>query len=371
MKKIFKIITMFILVSGLHPGFNVNGQDLPKNIIIFIGDGMGVYQLSAAKHTQKNINLDRFNITGLVNTASADNLITDSAAGATAMATGEKTYNGAISFSPKGDTLKTVFEYAKEKGKSTGLVATSTITNATSASFASHVDDRSNQAEIARQLVKSGTDVMIGGGRKYFVPTNQNESERNDELNLLDSLKTRMNVINEIGSLLDYRKSENFASLLEMEPLPKATERDYSLADLTSTALNVLRKNEAGFVLMVEGSQIDWGGHENDFEYILSETVDFDEAVGTGLDFTETYGETLVIVTADHETGGMTITGGDKEGKNLEVEFSTGGHTAALVPIFSYGPKAEEFGGMLDNTDIGKNLIKLLEGYLDRLSENR
>lgn len=254
MKKIFKIITMFILVSGLHPGFNVNGQDLPKNIIIFIGDGMGVYQLSAAKHTQKNINLDRFNITGLVNTASADNLITDSAAGATAMATGEKTYNGAISFSPKGDTLKTVFEYAKEKGKSTGLVATSTITNATSASFASHVDDRSNQAEIARQLVKSGTDVMIGGGRKYFVPTNQNESERNDELNLLDSLKTRMNVINEIGSLLDYRKSENFASLLEMEPLPKATERDYSLADLTSTALNVLRKNEAGFVLMVEGS---------------------------------------------------------------------------------------------------------------------
>ena len=166
--------------------------------------------------------------------------------------------------------------------------------------------------------------------------------------------------MDDIESLLNYRRNENFAALLEMDPLPRASERGYSLADLTSKALNVLSKNENGFILIVEGSQIDWGGHENDFEYIFSETIDFDKAVGVGLDFAEKNKETLVIATADHETGGMTITGGDKDGKNLEVEFGTGGHTASLVPIFAYGPKSEEFSGIIDNTDIGKNFIKIL-----------
>jgi alkaline phosphatase len=370
MKKIFIIISIFISINVLQPSFDLKGQELPKNIIVFIGDGMGVSQLSAAKHTQPKLNMERFSITGLVNTAAADNLITDSAAGGTAMATGEKTYNGAISYSPKGDTLKTIFEYAEELGKKTGLVATSTITHATPAVFASHVDDRAKQDEIARQLTHSGTDVMIGGGRKYFVPENHKGSERSDDLNLLDSLKTRMNVMDDIESLLNYRKKENFAALLEMDPLPKASERGYSLADLTSKALNVLSKNENGFILIVEGSQIDWGGHENDFEYILSETIDFDKAVGVGLDFAEKNKETLVIATADHETGGMTITGGDKDGENLEVEFGTGGHTASLVPIFAYGSMSEEFSGIIDNTDIGKNFIKILTEHSANYFEN-
>ena len=341
-------------------GCNLIAQEIPKNIIIFIGDGMGVSQLSAAKYDRGNLNIERCKVAGLVTTAAADKLITDSAAGATAYATGHKTSNGAISMSTNGKELKTLFEFAEERGKSTGVVATSTITHATPAAFTTHIDDRGRQDEIARQMAEGGTDVIIGGGRQYFIPQSIEGSERNDDIDPIALLKNKMPVVNDIQSLHKSLISNKLAALLELGPLPKASEREYSLAGLTKTALEILKKEENGFVLLVEGSQIDWGGHENNLRYILSETIDFDEAVGAGLDFAERDGETLVVVTADHETGGLSITGGTKEGKELEAGFNTGGHTADMVPIFSYGPSADEFSGILDNTDIGKKLINFL-----------
>ena len=146
------------------------GNDYPENIILFIGDGMGVAHITAGKIARGNINLERFSVVGLVTTHSANQLITESAAAATALATGYKTNNRAISVSVNREPLKTLFEYAKEQGKSVGVVVTSSVTHATPAAFMAHADDRSQQADIAEQIAYSTMDVLIGGGWSYFVP---------------------------------------------------------------------------------------------------------------------------------------------------------------------------------------------------------
>jgi alkaline phosphatase len=354
------IIGCTILVLVLFIFGNCSRSDTdPKNIIIYIGDGMGVAHITAGKIARGSLNLERFSVTGMVTTHSENKLITESAAAATALATGYKTVNRAVSVSADKKPLKTVFEFAEELGKSTGVVVTSSVTHATPAAFFAHVGNRRQHSDIAEQILTSGLDVLIGGGWTYFIPQSNAGSRRQDDKNLLELLETRMPVVLSYDQLP--AEGKNLAALLAPDGLPKSADRDYSLAALTKVAIGILSKNRNGFVLLVEGSQIDGAAHDQDQEGIVAEMIDFDGAVGTGFDFAQKHGRTLVVVTADHETGGFAVHEGSIKTKQvISTGFTTTYHTAAMVPIFAYGPGSNRFSGIQDNTRIGQNLIELL-----------
>ena len=333
----------------------------PRNVILLIGDGMGVAHLTFGHLTTGGLNAERMPVGGLIKTFPFGGMVTDSAASGTAMATGHKTRNSMISISPEGDTLRTVLEYAEKRGMATGLVATSQITHATPASFAAHVTDRKMEEEIALQMTGSGVDVLIGGGWSYFVSEEIAGSRRKDDINLVSRLKERMPVVRSVDKLMELEGASAVAAFLAPLDCPQAKDRDYSLAELTSRAIEILSSGRNGFFLMVEGSQIDWAAHDNDDDGIFYEMKDFDGAVGAALDFAENDGNTLVIMTADHETGGFALHDSTTHSSRMvDPVFSTDEHTMEMVPIFAFGPGAEAFGGIHDNTFIGVTLIEYL-----------
>ena len=320
----------------------------PPNIILLIGDGMGHSQLSATYfYKTGEPHFSRFPVVGMSMTSSAKEKITDSAAGATAIATGQKTYNGAISVDLSGDSLPTLMEMLSGEGYLTGAIATSSITHATPACFYAHSDEREKEEDIALDLVNSQLSYFAGGGKKFF-------DERADGQNLIASLIEKGFAINQENTT-----SSKQGYLLAPEGLPSKLEgRDTFLPDYTTKALRFFQDAERPFFLLVEGSQIDWGGHANDGDYIVQEMLDFDLAIGRALDFAEQEGNTLVIVTADHETGGFTLASEEYTKDNivqrnyskLRYGFSTGGHSSAHVPVLAYGPGAERFTGIYENT---------------------
>lgn len=355
--RLFRISLLFaFLVWGCAADNNY-----PENIILLIGDGMGVAHITAGKIARGNLNLERFSVSGLVTTHSANHLVTESAAAATALATGFKTNNRAVSVSADNRPLKTIFEYAKERGKSIGVVATSAVTDATPAAFMAHADDRRQQADIAEQIANSGIDVLIGGGWAYFVPATNEGSKRKDHKNLLAVLENRMPLILTYDKLSAHSDTQKLAALLSPRDLPKAADRDYSLARLTRTAIQILSKNRNGFVLMVEGSQIDRAAHHHDQQHLIAELIDFDDAVGVAFDFAQKNGRTLIVVTADHETGGFAVHDGSIKNRQVaSTAFTTTGHTAAMVPLFAHGPGSSNFSGIQDNARIGQAIISQL-----------
>ena len=334
----------------------------PKSIILFIGDGMGVSHITAGKIVKGNLNLERFKVTGLLTTHSQSALVPDSAAAGTALATGYKTYNGAISVSQDKRPLKTIVEYAEENGKTTGLVVSCSVTHATPAVFLAHVDSREKWGVIAEHITKSGIDVLFGGGWSYFVPKSADGSMREDDKNLLAELSKRMKVVRSAEEFLKLGDVDSAAGFFSASHPPRANTRKPRLSELTAKAIRILSKNKRGFFLMVEGSQIDWAGHENNQDSIIAETVDFDDAVGVGLDHAESNPHTLVVVTADHETGGFAVHDGSiKDKKLFESAFTCQDHTAAMVPVFAYGPGSTAFSGIGDNTIVGKTIIQYLQ----------
>jgi len=334
----------------------------PKNIIIMIGDGMGVNYVTASVLSLKNDPFRRFTTTGFSVTCSADALVTDSAAGATAIATGYRTNNHVISVHPEtGESLLTILELAERLNKSTGVVVTSSVTHATPGGFVAHASDRSMELEIAEQFTNLDLEVVIGGGTKFFVPKSSG-GDRTDGKNLIDKLtKQGYHFFDTYKKLIETKPSGKFYGLFEANGLLKASERDYSLSDMVKTALDNLVKDEDGFVLLVEGSQIDWAGHQNDEDYLISEMKDFNDAINSVLDFAAQDGETLVVVTADHETGGMGIVDGDVDGCNTDIRFLNKGHTAAMVGIFAKGVNEKEFSGIMDNYIIGRKLFNMID----------
>ena len=326
-----------------------------KNIILLIGDGMGTSQIYAAYILKKgNLHMEDFPITGFSKTSSADDLITDSAAGATAMATGTKTNNGMVGVDPDNRRLENIIEIVEKDGKSTGLVATSTITHATPASFIAHVESRNDYERIALQFLDTDIDVFIGGGLVQFM-------ERLDQRDLTRDLDEKGYQLCYSMEELDTAKGDKIAGLVyEASPPPVKSGRGDMLLKSTMKAIEVLSRNENGFFLMVEGSQIDWGNHQNNVIYQTLEVIDFDNTIGEVLEFAREDGETLVIVTADHETGGLGINGGDIEKGDLEPGFTTMGHTGVMVPVLAYGPKSELFSGIYENTEIFFKMMKAL-----------
>lgn len=357
---LYSLLLVFLAVCTIL--FFTRRSAVPKNVILFIGDGMGVSHITAGKTVKGVLNLERFKTLGLLTTHSQNAFVTDSAAAGTALATGHKTYNGAVSVSIENKPLKTIVEYAEENGKATGLVVTCSLTHATPAAFVSHVKNRNDHTAIAEHIVNSGIDVMFGGGWAYFVQKSADGSKRNDNKDLIMKLSKRMKVILSVGEFRKLNDIDSVAGFFAPDHLPKVKDREFSLAELTEKAIKILSKNSKGFFLMVEGSQIDWEAHNNNRDYIITELTDFDNAVGIGMDFALRNNRTLVLVTADHETGGFAVHDGSIVDKKITASgFTTKNHTASMVPIFAYGPGSSAFSGIHDNTIVGKTIIEYLQ----------
>jgi len=326
----------------------------PKNVILMIGDGMGTAHVFAGITANGgHLFLDNFKHAGFSKTQSADKYITDSAAGGTALSTGVRTYNGAIGVDVNQKPLKTILEDAEEKQLSTGLVSSSAITHATPASFIAHQGARGSYEAIAADFLLTDVDVFIGGGYKHFA-------NRQDGQDLIRELKARgYAVLQDMNEIVKVN-SGKLAGLTAPEHNDRVTKRGDMLPKATQTAINILKNNKKGFFLMVEGSMIDWGAHANDAQYTVEEMLDFDQTIGVALEFAARDRETLIIVTADHETGGLIDADGDFKTGGFTAKFSSTDHTAVMVPLFAYGPGAEHFGGIMNNTDIHQKIKQLL-----------
>lgn len=334
-------------------------QVTARNIIFLIGDGMGLGQISATLYANNNrLALEQFTHIGFQKTYSVNDLITDSAAGATAFACGVKTYNGAIGLTADSASCETILEELRDKGYATGLVATATIVHATPAAFGAHQPIRVFYEEIAQDLATSNIDYLVGGGKRYF------DRRENDDRNLIEEMEDNNYYVttyleHELKDLVPSPMSRFCYFAADKHPLPKSAGRDYFPKAVALGVSYLSRRSDKGFFLMSEGSMIDWGGHSNDEGLVIEETLDFDKAVKEALNFARRNKETLVVVTADHEAGGMSINRGSDLGY-INAQFTTNGHTAAMVPVFAYGPGAELFDGIYENTEIYYKMRKAL-----------
>ncbi|TRZ44343.1 alkaline phosphatase [Robertkochia solimangrovi] len=337
----------------------------PLNVILMIGDGMGVPQISTAYYFgDREANFSQFDNIGFHQTADKSSLITDSAAGATAFATGKKTYKRAIGVDQDTVPQQTILEYLKGQDYLTGLISLTTITHATPAAFYAHVKDRDMHDEIAEQLTNAGVDFIAGGGRKYF-------KDRKDSINLFDRFKgSGYNLDTTALTNPDYDKRNAF--IISDEGLPSKIEgRKDFLKDATLKALDYFEKNNKPFFMMVEGSYIDWGGHAENEEMLVSELEDFDETLGAVIDYVRSHPNTLLVVTADHETGGVSIgkyyDTDDTSGKKTEVNdrvkvyFNSDQHSGELIPVFAMGTGSERFRGIYQNNEIQHKMMDALK----------
>lgn len=340
---------------------HVHYHKKPKQIILLIGDGMGVTQISTLFLEKDNTNhFKRFKHIGFINTRSGSHKITDSAAGATAFACGEKTYNNAIGMDLDSVAIDNLVEKCSGMKYTTGVVSTSAITHATPASFFAHTKHRRNEFDIAKQLLRSDIDFFAGGGRDFFA-------DMQSDIKLYDwNIDTSAS---QNWKELVFDGNKKYGYLLAGKGMATMeTGRGNFLPEATNAAIQYLG-NRKGF-LVVEGSQIDWGGHAKDYDYVFAEMVDFNETVGVVMDYAEKDGNTLVIVTADHETGGLSLSTGsytDSDGNirgdydQVQPGFNTSSHTAALIPVFAYGPGAQDFQGFYENNEIYTRILKLMK----------
>ncbi len=322
-----------------------------KNIILFIGDGMGPNQVALAKFAtggpDHKLSFENFPITGIVYNHSSDSLYTDSAAAATTWATGVKTKNGYLAVDADKKFLPTIPELLSTKGYKSGLVSTSSITHATPAAFYAHIDNRDKEKEIAKMLIDSDIDIALGGGQEFFDAPPEDGLFMIYDNTLLDS------------SLLNSK--EQVIGLFAEDGFDRRLGTPTQL-EMTQVALNFLKnksQNCAGFFLMSEGSQIDWAGHDNDAQYMLVEFADFDATVQAATDFAIKNQDTLILVTADHATGGLVLQ--RPKGSNVRAQWTTGSHDLSPINIYAYGPGSELFSGVMDNTEIFERILQALD----------
>lgn len=342
------------------PKTPTSSKETPRNIILLIGDGMGLSQISyhILSHRTPSV-FEQFTHFGFQKTHAANNLITDSAAGATAMASGRKTKTGMIGISPEGDTLPSIMDYARMRGLGIGLITTTTLVHATPAGFYAHVPRREMYEAIASQLPGKPFDLLIGGGKKYF------DRRTTDDQNLLDIFRANGY---QIGDYFNDRLNARAVNInrpflfftADDQPVTAEYGREY-LPYATELGANFLdNKSDNGFFLLIEGGQIDWAGHYKKPGMLRYEMQDFEEAVQEALDFAKMDGTTLIIVTADHETGGLALHQDANNPKKIQAAYTTNGHTATLVPVMAYGPGAEKFRGIYDNTELFKKMMQSL-----------
>jgi len=408
--RFFTVVLLFLLF--------IPRSSEAKNVIFFIGDGMGPAYVTAARY-EKNYRegkalllgkkraklwMDRFPYTGIVQTYPVDDIVTDSAASATAMATGHKTKNKVISRDVKGKDLLTIAEKAKKMGKAVGIVTTTEITHATPAAFYAHVARRDKSEKIGRQLLETEFDVFLGGGAGVFqkgkLKKGLEEAVKEGKFKVVRTKKELL--------ALDPRKKQRVLGLFSEKHMTyvlekKETSTEPTLVEMMEFALKALSRHPGGFFLMVEGGRIDHGGHDARADLVLEETLHFDEAVGVVYQAmaTKKYGlsvqNTLTVVTADHETAGLAINGYLNHGESLlgkkglsskiirdsdgklqasfpVLSFSTGpgslgtptglssaSHTAVDVHVYGYGRMSDNIRGTMENTDFFDLFVKALQ----------
>jgi alkaline phosphatase len=328
-----------------------------KNIIFLIGDGMALAQVTALNYQQNNRSaFDFFPIVGFHKSHSFNELVTDSAAGATAFSCGCKTFNNAIGVHSDTTKCQTILEKLKLLGFSTGMTTSCSATHATPAAFIAHQKSRAFYYEIAEDYLKTDFDCLVVGGEHYF-------SDRDDKRNLVKELAKKGY---KIISSPNLRRKDwltfdqpiiHFTD--DYEPTSSINGRHF-LPESVNLATNFLKnRSKIGFFLMVEGSQIDWAGHANDEKWMISELRDFDKTVLNALQFAKIDGETLVVVTGDHDGGGVTVEKGSNMGK-VDLKFGSKDHGGVMVPVFAFGPGAENFAGIYENNAIHEKMLNAL-----------
>ena len=327
---------------------NFSESKKPKNIILAIADGAGLNQITVSRLAiggpDHKLYIDQLPVAGTSSIHAYENLITDSAAAATAWATGNKTKNRYLSVDKDKKELTTIFEMLDDKGYLKGIVATSSVTHATPAAFYAHIDSRYKEKEIADQLLNSSVDIALGGGQEFF---NLQELDKNHHL-----MTEKVSLENNYDGL------KNIIGLFDEDGMERGLDMP-TQREMTNYALDYLDDKCNGFFLMTEGSQIDWAGHSNDVEYMIREFKDFDLTIKDLINFVSANKDTLLLITADHETGGLQLM--KQKDDSFIVQWGTGSHTGVPVGVYAYGPGSQNFSGVMDNTDIFYKILEVLD----------
>ena len=391
-----------------------HSQDSPRRVILFVVDGGGIGVWSLADFQNYDLAVREFPVVGLVDTRASHGIYPGSASAATAFAIGERSFIGSIGVGPDSQPRQTVLEVAQEHGLATGLVSTARITDATPAAFASHLVRREDEAEVARQMSSKGIDVILGGGRRYFSPPYQPDS-----INLLPALRQNNAYVEDAAGLgaLNIDTVTSLVGLFYESDMPVYPHRSPSLSEMTEAAIAVLDKDPDGFFLLLETESTDTEPHNNvELDVLAGEMADVNETINVVLDYQRNHPETLIIVTGDHDTGGLTVqptaanrllaraaarldTTGIRLGEVstlldstdqtlldstryymnrlasrlnrrarsvsgealLVARYTTGSHSANLVPLFAIGPGADAFSGIINNDRVGQLLLELVK----------
>ena len=326
-----------------------------KNVILMIGDGMSLAHMYTAWTANRGqLWLENAQYTGLSKTWCTNRLVCDSGSGGTALATGQKTCYHAVGTDPQGNPLTTLCDLAKAKGKSAGIAVTCRLWDATPCDFSCHNLDRDKEQELIGDYPTSGLDYAFGGGAKYFT----NRADGRDIFKELEA--NGYHVSRTWDDLAAWKSGKVFAVPYDVDtPLPD--ERGDLLARASLKGIELLNQNRNGFFMMVEGSQLDDYGHFNQLDLLMKETLDFDQTIGKMMKWAAQDGETLVVVTAAHETGGLTLVDGNKDEGKVTCCFSTKSHSGVMVPVYAFGPGSEQFSGIMENTDIFKKIKALMK----------
>lgn len=326
-----------------------------KNVILMIGDGMSLMHVYTAWAANRGkLWLENAQATGLSKTWAVKKLVTDSGSGGTSLATGVKTVYHAVGVDPEGKPLTSLVDVAKELGKDAGMAVTCRLWDATPCDFCCHNIDRDKEEELVGDYPTSGVDFVFGGGAQKF-------SNRKDGRDIFKELQKKgYHVSRTLDDFFAYDKNSRIFAVPYDKDTPLPDERGDLLARASMKGISLMNQNKNGFFMMIEGSQLDDYGHFNQLDLLMKETLDFDQTVGEVMKWAAKDGETLVVVTADHETGGLTLVNGNKEEGRVECCFSTKDHSGAMVPVYAFGPGAENFTGIFENTDVFKKIKKLM-----------
>jgi alkaline phosphatase len=332
-----------------------------KDVILLIGDGCSWPQLYAG-YTANHANLNIFNIKniGLSKTSSYDSYITDSAPGSTSISSGIKTNNRFVGVDHTGAAITLLPAYLSKRKIKTGLITCGDITDATPADFYAHQKERDSSIAILKDLINAPVDVVMGSGNESVNNVKLLSKTKSEYLNpeIIKQLMQRYSIVHSVDSINNSNKK--WIAIEKQAGLSFINGRGSWLQKAFQKGVSVLSKNSEGFFMMIEGAQIDYGGHANNLPYVVTEVLDFDQVVGEALRFADSNNETLVIVTADHETGGLTLLDGKYSGGYVSGNFSTNDHTALPVPVFAYGPMSESFKGVYENTELFHKILNAI-----------
>lgn len=339
------------------PSFASDRTDRPvKNVILMIGDGMGLATVATAMYANGGeLTMTNLQTTGFVRTQSADSFTTDSAASGTAYATGQKTYNNAVGLGADRNVIENIPEKLEESGIVSGIVSTDNLDGATPSAFFAHQAHRNMSKEIWADMPMSKLTFFSAGSQEEF---------EKQPSSTVSAILDNFTVVHSADAKKAIKKSKRLGYL------PPASETTYKvkgrgnyLPETTEMAIEYLSaRSDKGFFLMVEGARIDKAAHSNDYGSMIEETLDFDKAVEAAVRFAEQDGNTLVIISADHETGAVSLRSGDMEKGKVKGVYVSRGHTPIMVPLFAFGPHSMDFSGMQENSDVSNKIVDLLLG---------